>query len=148
MVTILLGQVVLLIGIALIYGAKGFFYFVCQAMIAVLLLETINYIGHYGLVRETASDGRYADIAFHHSWNAGGHLSSRILFNIQRHADHHTHPDREYQVLRHYEHSPQLPAGYPAMVLLALVPPLWRSTMDSRASNTSIQRLLARPEEE
>lgn len=143
MVTVLLGQVVLLIGIALAYGVPGFFYFVCQAMIAIFLLETINYIGHYGLVRETASDGRYADIAPHHSWNAGNRLTNRFLFNLQRHADHHAHPGRHYQLLRHHAHSPQLPAGYAAMVLLALIPPLWRSTMDNRVSTTSIQRLLA-----
>ncbi|WP_419658141.1 AlkB: alkane 1-monooxygenase [Desulfosarcina variabilis str. Montpellier] len=147
MVTVLLGQVVLLIGIALAFGAPGFFYFVFQAMIAVCLLETVNYIGHYGLAREIASDGRYEDVAFHHSWNAGGRLTSRFLFNLGRHSDHYAHPGRHYQLLHHHAHSPQLPAGYPAMVLLALVPPLWRSTMDNRASNSSIQRLLARPED-
>lgn len=148
MVTVLLGQMALLIGIALAFGAPGFFYFFFQAIIAVGLLETVNYISHYGLAREIASDGRYEDIAFHHSWNAGGRLSSRFLFNLGRHTDHHAHPDRQYQLLHHHEHSPQLPAGYPVMVLIALVPPLWRSTMDNRVSNTSIQRLLARSEKD
>lgn len=147
MVTALLGQVVLLIGFALAFGAAGFFYFVCQALIAVCLLETITYIGHYGLVREITADGGYADIAPHHSWSAGNRLTNRFLFNLQRHADHHAHPDRHYQLLHHYQHSPQLPAGYAAMVLLALIPPVWRSTMDNRANNASIQRLLIHSED-
>jgi alkane 1-monooxygenase len=147
MVTVLLGQVALMIGIALVFGVAGFFYFVCQAMVAVCLLETVNYIGHYGLVREIAADGGFAAIAPHHCWNADHRLTNRLLFNLQRHSDHHVHPGRHYQLLQHRRHSPQLPAGYAPMVLLALIPPAWRSIMDNRANNTSIQRLLARPED-
>ncbi len=145
MVTVLFGQWILLIGVALAFGGVGLFYFIFQALIAVCLLETANYIGHYGLVRENTADGRYAAIAPHHCWDAGNRLSNRFLFNLQCHADHHVHPDRYYQRLRPTPESPQLPAGYAAMVLLAMIPPLWRSTMDDRANNSSIQRLLAHP---
>jgi alkane 1-monooxygenase len=147
MITVLLGQVALMIGFALVFGAAGFFYFVCQALVAIGLLETINYIGHYGLVREIADNGGYAPIAPHHCWSAGNRVTNRFLFNRQRHADHHAHPGRHYQLLRHHQHTPQLPAGYVAMVLLALIPPLWRSTMDNRVNDASIQRIMYRPED-
>ena len=146
MVTVQLGQVALIIGFALLFGAAGFFYFICQALAAIGLLETINYIGHYGLVREIADDGGYAPIAPHHCWNSGNRVTNRFLFNLQRHADHHAHPGRHYQLLRHHQQSPQLPAGYAAMVLLALVPPLWRSIMDHRVNDTSIQKIMYRPD--
>lgn len=142
MVTGLLAQVALMIGFALVFGPAGFFYFVCQAMVAIGLLEIINYIGHYGLVREIAADGRYVPIAPHHTWNAGHRLTNRFLFNRQRHADHHAHPGRHYQLLRHHAQSPQLPTGYAGMVLLALVPPLWRSIMDKRVSESSTLKIV------
>jgi alkane 1-monooxygenase len=147
MVTVLLGQVALMIGFALVFGAAGFFYFVCQASVAIGLLETINYIGHYGLVREIADGGGYAPIAPYHCWSAGNRVTNRFLFNLQRHADHHAHPGRHYQLLRHHPQSPQLPAGYAAMVLLALVPPLWRSIMDNRVNDASIQKVTIRPDD-
>jgi len=146
MVAVLLGQAFLMIGFALVFGVAGFFYFICQALIAIGLLETVNYIGHYGLVREITDDGGYAPIAPHHCWNAGNRVTNRFLFNLQRHSDHHTHPDYHYQRLRHHQHTPQLPAGYAAMVLLAMIPPLWRSTMDNRVNDASIQRIMYHPD--
>jgi alkane 1-monooxygenase len=39
---------------------------------------------------------------------------------------------RKYQVLRHHDNAPQMPTGYPGMMLLALVPPLWFSIMHKK----------------
>jgi alkane 1-monooxygenase len=67
-----------------------------------------------------------------HSWN-NNHLTTNLfLYHLQRHSDHHANPTRRYQALRHFEDSPQLPAGYAAMILLAYFPPLWRRVMDKR----------------
>jgi alkane 1-monooxygenase len=96
------------------------------------LLETINYIEHYGLERREIRPGVYERTTPHHSWNASERVTNWVLFQLQRHADHHHIASRPYFALRHVEDSPQLPTGYAGMVILALVPPLWRRVMDPR----------------
>lgn len=113
-------------------GTDALLAFVAQALIAAGSLEVINYVEHYGLTRERTADGRFARITHAHSWNSNFLLTNVMLFQLQRHADHHAHPRRRYQSLRHHADSPQLPAGYAAMFVLALVPPLWRRVMDRR----------------
>lgn len=126
-------EAALIVAMALAFGPVGLVYFLVQALVAVVLLEIINYIEHYGLVREKAEDGRYAPVQPRHSWNSSNRVTNLFLFNLQRHSDHHYKPGRRYQLLRHHDQSPQLPTGYAGMVLLAVVPPLWRSVMDERA---------------
>jgi alkane 1-monooxygenase len=89
----------------------------------------------YGLVRREIAPGNYEKVTIMHAWNATHRLSNYFLFKLQRHADHHVHPVRRYQALRTFDDSPQLPTGYPGMVLLALIPPLWRRAMDPRVHN-------------
>jgi alkane 1-monooxygenase len=55
-----------------------------------------------------------------------------LLYHLQRHSDHHANPIRRYQALRHVEDAPQLPTGYAGMILLAVIPPIWRRVMDHR----------------
>jgi len=100
---------------------------------AAATLEVINYIEHYGLQRAEIAPGRYARITHRHSWNASQRLSNWLLFNLQRHSDHHAHARKRYAVLDHHDDSPQLPAGYATMFVLALLPPLWHRVMDERA---------------
>lgn len=107
-------------------------FFFTQSLLAFSLLELVNYIEHYGMVRREVAPGRYERVNALHSWNANPLLSNFYLFQLQRHADHHAHANRRYQVLRHVEESPQLPAGYPAMIQVALVPPLWFWLMNPR----------------
>lgn len=125
-----LASAAIAIAFAAAFGAVGFCFFVVQSVIAIVLLEIVNYIQHYGLRRRLMPDGRYERTTMHHSWNAPYRLSNWFLFNLQRHSDHHAHADRRYGLLRHFDDSPQLPTGYGGMVLLALVPPLWRHVMD------------------
>jgi len=113
-------------------GASAMLAFMAQALIAAAALEVINYIEHYGLVRDRGADGRFARVTHAHSWNSNFLLTNAMLFQLQRHADHHAHPRRRYQALRHHPDSPQLPAGYATMFVLALIPPLWRRVMDGR----------------
>jgi alkane 1-monooxygenase len=112
-------------------GAPAAVLFVVQSAVAIVLLEIINYVEHYGLLRRLV-DGRYEPVRDEHSWNADFVVSNWILFNLQLHSDHHARMQKPYEQLRTMPHAPQLPAGYPTMVLLALVPPVWFATMDRR----------------
>ena len=107
-------------------------YLLLQAVLAFSLLEAVNYLEHYGLRRETLPNGRYERVTPRHSWNSDHLTTNLFLYHLQRHSDHHANPTRRYQSLRHFDESPQLPAGYAAMILLAYVPPLWRKVMDAR----------------
>ena len=116
----------------LVLGWLGLLFFVGQSFVAFTELEIINYVEHYGLHRRRQADGRFERTNHQHSWNSSYLVTNLFLFQLQRHSDHHAHPARRYQVLRHFDDSPQLPGGYAAMVLLALVPPLWRRVIDPR----------------
>jgi alkane 1-monooxygenase len=112
-------------------GPQGALLFGVQAVWAFVLLEIINYVEHYGLLRRRV-DGRYEPVREGHSWNADFAVSNWVLFNLQLHSDHHAHMNRPFEQLRTVANAPQLPAGYPTMVLLALLPPLWFAVMDPR----------------
>jgi alkane 1-monooxygenase len=117
---------------ALWFGATVLPWLVGQAIIGFGMLETVNYLEHYGLRRQQLPDGRYERVRAAHSWNSNTVIANVFLFHLQRHSDHHAHPIRRYQSLRHSDEAPQLPTGYATMMLLALVPPLWRKVMDWR----------------
>ncbi len=102
-----------------------------QAAYAISLLEAINYIEHYGLKRQSI-DGKLERCAPKHSWNCDSKLSNRLLFNLQRHSDHHAHPARRYQTLRADRESPQLPIGYAGLMWAVYLPPVWFAVMDRR----------------
>ncbi|MDZ7344081.1 MAG: alkane 1-monooxygenase, partial [candidate division KSB1 bacterium] len=118
--------------LALAFGWKAISYFFAQSLVAFSLLEVVNYLEHYGLERREVAPGRYERVNLWHAWNADHRLTNYFLFKLQRHADHHVHPVRRYQILRSFAESPQLPTGYAGTILLALVPPLWRKVMDPR----------------
>jgi alkane 1-monooxygenase len=99
---------------------------VAQGVIAAALLEVINYVEHYGLRRAKRQDGRYVPPGVTHSWDCDYWLSNAMLIQLPRHADHHTHPQREFSHLQKNPESPLLPLGYPLLVLIAMLPPLWR----------------------
>ncbi|NDG85292.1 MAG: alkane 1-monooxygenase [Proteobacteria bacterium] len=106
----------------LVAGVSFFF----AALFGILLLQSVNYIEHYGLQRRELAPGRFEPVTPLHSWDADPFLSRAILFELSRHSDHHAYASRKYPVLRHHAESPKMPTGYPGMILLALVPPLWR----------------------
>jgi alkane 1-monooxygenase len=107
-------------------------FFFSQSFLAFTLLELINYVEHYGIARREISPGRFERVNPLHSWNASHLLSNFFLFQLQRHSDHHASAHKRYQVLNHYDESPQLPFGYPTMIILALIPPLWFRIMNKR----------------
>lgn len=122
----------LLASIYLIFGTKVLLSFIVVAIIGILLLETVNYIEHYGLVREKKENGSYERVRRWHSWNSNHVLGRIVLFELSRHSDHHYKADRPYQLLESHEESPTMPTGYPGMMLMALVPPLFFSVMNNR----------------
>jgi alkane 1-monooxygenase len=124
--------VVLFGGLALVFGPVVLPYLLVQAVIGFSLLEVVNYLEHYGLLRQKREDGRYERCMPEHSWNSNNVASNVLLYHLQRHSDHHANPTRRYQALRHVEEAPQLPTGYAGMIVLAWFPPLWRRVMDPR----------------
>jgi alkane 1-monooxygenase len=117
-----------------ISGWAGLGLFIYQASVAVWQLELVNYIEHYGLTRRHLGNGKYEFVLPRHSWNADHRVTNWLLINLQRHSDHHYKPNRRFPLLQTYtaDEAPQLPFGYPAMTVLAMVPPLWRRVMNRR----------------
>jgi alkane 1-monooxygenase len=118
--------------VLLAFGWKGLTGFVLAAILGWILLEVVNYIEHYGLRRRKKENGHYERVLPGHSWNSDHPVGRLLLFELTRHSDHHYLASRPYQVLRHFDESPQLPAGYPAMMILATIPPLWFRVMNPR----------------
>lgn len=116
--------------IGLLFGPMVLACFLLGALGGALLLEGVNYIEHYGLRRKLNPSGRYEKVAPKHSWNSNHPLSRIILFELSRHSDHHANADRPYQLLRNFDEAPELPTGYPGMLLLATIPKLWFKLMD------------------
>lgn len=125
-------QIALVAAIALLLDVYTALAFCGAALVGILLLETVNYLEHYGLMRKQLRQGVYERVQPHHSWNSDHAIGRILLYELTRHSDHHYRASRKYQVLRHLE-SPQLPTGYPGMMLLALVPPLWFVVMNPLA---------------
>jgi alkane 1-monooxygenase len=125
-------SLVLFGGLALAFGTIVLPYLLIQAVVGFSLLEVVNYLEHYGLLRGRREDGRYERTRPEHSWNSNNVVSNVLLYHLQRHSDHHANPVRRYQALRHVEGAPQLPTGYAGMILIAAIPPLWRRIMDRR----------------
>ena len=124
--------IALFAGLALVFGPVVLPFLLIQAVIGFSLLEVVNYLEHYGLLRQKREDGRYERCMPEHSWNSNNVASNVLLYHLQRHSDHHANPTRRYQALRHVEEAPQLPTGYAGMIVLAWFPPLWRRVMDPR----------------
>lgn len=119
----------------LIYSFLGSFVliqFIKVAAIGILLLETVNYIEHYGLLRKKRDNGAFDRVRRIHSWNSNHVIGRAVLFELTRHSDHHYKPDRPYQLLESHEESPVMPTGYPGMMLLAFIPPLFFRMMNKK----------------
>lgn len=103
-----------------------------SGIVGILLLETINYIEHYGLRRKRLASGRFERVSEIHSWNSNHILGRIVLYELTRHSDHHYKSNKKYQLLNCHQTSPQLPFGYPTSMVLAFLPPLWFAVMNKR----------------
>jgi len=118
--------------LAVLTGPMAFPFFAVQSVVAIILFQSVNYVEHYGLERAEMQPGQYEIVQPKHSWDAPTRITNHIMFRLQRHADHHAHAGKRYQTLQAYDSAPQMPSGYATMLLLAFVPPLWRSVMHPR----------------
>jgi alkane 1-monooxygenase len=114
------------------FGFIGFTIALGSGIVGFLLLETINYIEHYGLRRNLMPSGRYERVSEKHSWNSNHILGRIMLYELTRHSDHHYKSQKKYQVLEYHDTSPQMPFGYPTSMVLSLFPPLWFAVMNKR----------------
>lgn len=130
MIRFLLLEAALMAAVFFLFGTKVLLYFLGAALIGILLLETVNYIEHYGLGRPLNERGNYGRVQHVHSWNSDHLIGRLMLFELTRHSDHHYMASRKYQVLRSEAEGPQLPTGYPGMMILSLIPPLWFRIVD------------------
>jgi alkane 1-monooxygenase len=132
-------QVIFLAGIWLFFGWLTTLLFLLAAIQGILLLETVNYIEHYGLRRKATGTGTYERTQPLHSWNSNHVIGRVMLFELSRHSDHHFMASRKYQLLRHHDHSPQMLTGYPGMMLLASIPPIWFRVMNKRVREVQVE---------
>ncbi len=106
-------------------------FWIGQSIMAIALLETVNYIEHYGLQRKTSPAGQREPFAMAHAWNADHVVSNSLLANLQRHSDHHMHAWKPFPTLQALP-GPQLPTGYAGCLMLAALPPVWFAVMHPR----------------
>lgn len=115
-----------------LYGKRILPFLLTQSAYGVTLFEMVNYLEHYGLMREKKPDGSYARTMPEHSWNNNNITTNLFLYQLQRHSDHHAYPTRPFQALRNFEEAPVLPSGYATMLIPVLIPKLWFKLMDKR----------------
>lgn len=125
-------QFLLIAAVWFFFGSTVLIYFLCAAFMGILLLETVNYIEHYGLQRRESAPGKFERTMPVHSWNSSHPLGRIMLFELSRHSDHHYLASKKYQLLEHHANAPQLPTGYPGSMLLSLLPPLWFYVMNRK----------------
>jgi len=127
-----------LVAIFLFFGSIGLLFSISAGIIGILLLESVNYIEHYGLLRLKSKSGRYERVKEMHSWNSNHVIGRIVLYELTRHSDHHFKSSKKYQILECYDESPQMPYGYPTSMVLALVPPLWFKIMNKHVPKEMI----------
>jgi alkane 1-monooxygenase len=132
-------QIIFVIAIYLIFTLTIVSYFLLAALLGILLLETVNYIEHYGLQRKQTAPGKFERALPSHSWNSSHIIGRIMLFELSRHSDHHYLASRKYQILQHHSNAPQLPTGYPGSMILAMVPPIWFYIMNRKIKKLQSQ---------
>lgn len=120
------------LSLLLVFFPSVALYILASGLVGIILLETVNYIEHYGLMRRKKTNGRYENVEVFHSWNANYPFGRILLYELTRHSDHHYLANKPYPKLAHQKSAPELPVGYPAAMLLSFVPPLWFKIMNPR----------------
>ena len=122
------------------FGALVCVAFILNVIMAYLSFETVQYLEHYGLLREKDDKGHYKPVQPYHSWNSNHVFGRLMMFNLSRHSDHHYRSSKKYQILNHHDDAPQLPTGYPGMMILSLLPPLWFRIMNPKLKALEAKR--------
>ena len=124
--------------VVLVFGSSGFIFALFAGITGFILLETVNYIEHYGLLRSKMPSGRYERVQEVHSWNSNHVIGRIVLYELTRHSDHHYKTSKKYQILDCHDESPQMPYGYPTSMVLAMIPPLWFAIMNKRVPRSMV----------
>lgn len=132
MLQFLIFQLLFYIGIYAFFSWQGLLWYFAMATMGIMVLESINYVEHYGLLRKKEADGKYEKVKPWHSWNSDHILGRIMLLELTRHSDHHYKASRKYQTLRSIQNSPQLVLGYPGSLVLSWIPPLWFYIMNKQ----------------
>ncbi|HEX4354748.1 MAG TPA: fatty acid desaturase [Polyangiales bacterium] len=109
------GELAILVAYAVFFSPLAAFFFFMQARAAVFLLETVNYIEHWGLSRVGKK------VVSIDSWDTANWFTLYTLVGLSRHADHHAQASRPYQKLRHFDETAKMPAGYYGTILMAMM---------------------------
>ncbi|WP_439153103.1 alkane 1-monooxygenase [Winogradskyella sp.] len=131
-------QVAYIIAVILVFGKLAMIFAILSGIVGFILLETVNYIEHYGLIRLKTKSGRYERVREVHSWNSNHVIGRIVLYELTRHSDHHYKSSKKYQVLDCHDESPQMPYGYPTSMVLAMLPPLWFKIMNKRVPEAMV----------
>ena len=131
-------QISYLLIVYFIFGYLGVLFALLSGIVGFVMLETVNYIEHYGLLRLKTKSGRYERVKEIHSWNSNHIIGRIVLYELTRHSDHHYKSSKKYQILECHKESPQMPYGYPTSIVLALCPPLWFKIMNKRVPREMI----------
>ncbi len=131
-------QLLYLLTVVIIFGTTALLFALFAGIVGFILLETVNYIEHYGLLRLPTKSGRYERVKEMHSWNSNHVIGRIVLYELTRHSDHHYKSSKKYQVLDCHDESPQMPYGYPTSMVLAMIPPLWFAIMNKRVPKEMI----------
>lgn len=138
-------SVLLVAGAWWVGGWPAAAYFVACALWGKALLEIVNYMEHYGMVRNPATP-----VQPRHSWNTNKRISSWTMFNLTRHSHHHAQGEVPYQDLKPFPDAPMMVGGYLTTIVVAMIPPLWHHLMTpkvlawDRDHATAAERELAR----
>ena len=125
-------ELIFIVLVFLFFGLPAVAFVVGAGIVGFLLLETVNYIEHYGLLRKKLPSGRYERVREIHSWNSNHIIGRIVLYELTRHSDHHYKSSKKYQLLDCHEESPQMPYGYPTSMVMSFLPPLWFKVMNPR----------------
>lgn len=131
-------QFIYLLTVFFAFGYSALVFVLCAGIIGFIMLETVNYIEHYGLIRHKTKSGRYERVREMHSWNSNHVVGRIVLYELTRHSDHHYKSAKKYQILDCHDQSPQMPYGYPTSMVLSLLPPLWFKIMNKRVPKDMI----------
>lgn len=132
-------QMSYLVTVGIVFSWSTTLLAIAIAIVGFSLLEIINYLEHYGLRRVRKKSGRYEVVREIHSWNSNHALGRILLYELTRHSDHHYRASKKYQVLDYHDISPQLPYGYPTMMVIATIPPLWFSIVNKHVPHEMVK---------
>ena len=131
-------QLILLISTWFFCDVKGLIFLTTHTVVAILLLEIVEYIQHYGLQRLKTDQAEIEPYNKKHAWDCRHYATNWSTFNLGLHSDHHSKPGKRFPLLSNQAPQNEMPFSYPIMILLALVPPIWFKIMNHRIKNKII----------